>query len=345
MQEVPVSDQIKDRTIVFSIVSGICLCLKWGTIKDDDSSTFEEQLVQRFIHEARLNGDAAHTSRALALQGVLLGRLGRYADAIQSHTELELVYDATKHSANISKSYGSDRAAQNWGLCAQWCDVQNDKEGAFKRIDFLVEHILPSQEERNIHNMFMILFPVIWVMKNHGKALQAKELFEGYIVKRFMEFYGKDGRFCFLRFFDIVLVLLELTIRDAGERNGDQTYEEMTDWVLEQEFAMFNDRAERLINLGRDGRSLVAEICLRLVRRPELSRSKRAELMEKGLNFARESWRYLNAEQEARRCVDYALRQVGPILEMLLWEEKNLSSSEIGTSDGTLQDVVVDAGS
>ena len=210
MQDVPVSDQIQDRTIVFSIVSGICLCLKWGTIQDDENSSYEEQLVARFIHEARLNGDAAHTSRALALQGVFLGRLGRYADAVQSHTELESVYDCdfSNHPAEISKNYGSDRAAQNWGLCAQWCDILNDEEGVFKRVDFLMDHILPSQEERNTHNMFMILFPVVWVLKNHGKALQAKELFEGYIVKRFIDFYGEGGRTWSLRFFDMVLILL-----------------------------------------------------------------------------------------------------------------------------------------
>ena len=325
---------------MFTIVSGLCLCLKWGAISDDSQSSFEQELIQRFIREAKAHGDLAHISRALALRGILFARLGNYDEAIQSHLELEQFYDPKTQSETISQYYGSDRAAQNFGLCAQWYDLNGDEENVWRCINFITHQIIPNQDERNTHNLFMIIFPVLWVLKQHKRSLEAKKLWDKSVVDIFLRYYGEGVSTWSDKFFKIVSLLLVLSAQDDDIANRNMLSSSDIDthvmFILEGQFLKFTDDTERLINLGREGRSIVAEICLHLVKlshRAEyndifsLSNSIRLELIRKGLNFANASLTYLKHEEESSRSVTYALQQVVPVYEMLQLEEKKFYSS------------------
>ena len=351
MTSIPNANNISDRSIFFTIVSGLCLCLKWGTIVDDKTCSFEQQLLVRFVNEARAHGDPIHLARALALQGIFLSRIGKYDDAIASHLLLEDIYDAETFPQEISKHYGSNRAGQNFGLCAQWYDLKDDVCEMMKRVNFITQNILPNEDQRNVHNMFMVLFPAIWVMKRHGMSSRAKFLWNRYLLQNFKDFYGDGGRTWSMRFFDLVLYLLDAVIMEEGDDKNENEFHDidigyvgnigntrdnrdkikmMTNWVLTNEFAVFTDSGERLINLGRDGRSLVAELCLRLARlviRTDHDCEERnltvMSLFEKGLKFANASLIYLNGEEVAQRSVVYALSQARPLLTSLENEKKS----------------------
>jgi len=350
MTSIPNANSISDRSIFFTIVSGLCLCLKWGTIIDGNICSFEQQLLTRFVNEARAHGDPIHLARALALQGIFFSRIGRYDDAIASHLLLEDIYNAKTFPQEISKHYGSNRAGQNFGLCAQWYDLKDNVCEMMKRVNFITQNILPNEDQRNVHNMFMILFPAIWVMKRHGLSSRAKFLWNRYLLQNFKDFYGDGGRTWSMRFFDLVLYLLDVVIMEEVDDENENEFNDidrsyvgnidntrdnrnkiktMTNWVLTNEFAVFTDSGERLINLGRDGRSLVAELCLRLARlviRTDHDCEERnltvMSLFEKGLKFANASLIYLNGEEVAQRSVVYALNQTRPILTALEDEKK-----------------------
>ena len=99
IQSAPASKDLEDRTFIFPCFSGLFVSLKFGDIEDDDSCTYEKNLVKKFVDQAKLNGDPIHYTRALAMQGETYGRLGEYEKAFASHRELESIYDPDKHSA------------------------------------------------------------------------------------------------------------------------------------------------------------------------------------------------------------------------------------------------------
>ena len=341
VRDITSADNIEDRTIVFTLISGLCLGLKWGTIDDDENSSFEQELIDRFIIEAEAHGDATHISRALALKEILFARLGSYKRAILCHHDLERLYDPITFPKPISQSYGSDRAGQTFGLCAQWYDLEGDKGSALRCVDYVITHILPNQDERNTHNMFMILFPILWVMKRYKRSLQAQKLWDIYVVKMFYQYHGDGASTWCDKFFKIVSLLLELSALEEDEAyiKANSSSFQMNDnvmYILESSFLKFTNDSERLISMGRDGRSIIAEICFRLAMKASkvkveveaaevltgIPTSLRKELVDKGLSFAAQSLNYLNNEEASRRSVSYTLLQVTPLYEILQSEHR-----------------------
>lgn len=207
---------VENNELSFAIVSGIMLLLKWGTIADEDGS-YERNLVATFISSAQKAGNNAHVSRAFALKAVMFQRQENYDLAIEAQRELEEVYDI-QLSSEISKHYGSDRGAQNYPLGAQFMylrdgDGSEVREQVEKTVGFLDAGMM---ERRNVHNSFMLLFPLVLVLVEIGEAGSAVELWTKHILEPFEEFYTSEASVFFKPVFRPTFLWLRLKEGGGG---------------------------------------------------------------------------------------------------------------------------------
>jgi hypothetical protein len=48
---------MKDRSILFTLFSGLFVLLKFGMIEQDKECTYEQEIVRRFVEETKIHGD------------------------------------------------------------------------------------------------------------------------------------------------------------------------------------------------------------------------------------------------------------------------------------------------
>lgn len=298
---------------MFPIFSGLFICLKFGHIEQDDKCTYEQDLVKQFVNETRLNGDPVHYTRALAMLGELQGRLGNLDKAFEALRELETVYDVEAHSAGICKAYGSDRAAQLFGVSSLWCMEQNNANDALRTCQYIINEIMPKMEPRNVHNSAMILYPVIWAMKENGLALEARETFVQFVAERFREHYGEGASTALLPLYEPILMLLDL----AGKQSTEvDRYNEYVELALVKDNLCFSKMLNNAMgNLGRAPVAMSAEICLLLAKKMEDGDENKTKLVQNSYDFAREAVELSNKIISHRRHSKKVLMEVEVLAE------------------------------
>lgn len=277
-------ETLADRSILFPIFSGLFVALKFGQIEQDEECTYEQSLVARFVYETRLHGDPVHYTRALAMQAEMYGRLGKYEKALEIQALLTQVYDAAEHSEDISECYGSDRCAQSFGMSAVWHDKLGFPEKALETCWYVINDLIPKMEPRNVHNSCVMMYPLLWILKKQGYALEARDNFVRIVVEAFDQYFG-GGRstFC-LPVYESILMLLDL----AGDPGNEEHFAEYIDWATNEENLRYGTVINcSLGNLGRCPDTISAEICLLLADRMEDCRQKR-QLIRTGLEVANE---------------------------------------------------------
>ena len=284
----PRSQEIKDRSLVYAIFSGLLLCCKSGTtlFSKNIAIKYEEELVQSFVNTARQNKDPAHICRALAAQALsFAGKEGQLLKALETQHKLESLYSAEDHSELVSQVYGSDRAAQSYGVCALWYDLLGMETELKQQIDYVILRLLPKMDPKNVHNSFMLLFPVLCCMKKRGLGSQAKAIFNSQIVQKFDKYYGEGKSTFFLPMYKSVEVLFGLA---GGEWLSSSA--ELINWALKPETGSFSYHMESgAISIGRDGKGVVAEICLLLAKHQPHHDSCIQRLVEKSIRLVQES--------------------------------------------------------
>jgi hypothetical protein len=264
------SDDMSDRSILFPIFNGLFTALQFGQIDQDEQCTYEQSLVARFVYETRVHGDPVHYTRALAMQGEMYGRLGQYKKALEKHTQLAEIYNAEEHSAQICEFYGCDRVAQSFGLSALWYAQTGDITKALDTCWYVLNELFPEMDRRNVHNSCLLIYPVLWILKDNNFALDARDHFIRWVVEPFDEYFG-DGRstFC-LPVFDPIMMVLDLVGNPEVENIPDYL-----DWATTED----NLRYGTVINctLGSYGHcadSITAEICLILANHTQIREEK-----------------------------------------------------------------------
>lgn len=309
LQSAKKSKDLKDRTIVFPIFNGLFSALKFGQIDQDDKCSYEEALVRQYVHETRLHGDPIHHSRSLAMQGELYGRLALYDKAFAAKDEMDQCYDPKTMSAELCAAYGSDRCAQLYCMSILWHKAKYENEKAVDMCWYIVNELIPLMDLRNVHNSCMIMFPVIWTLRDNGYAVEARNHFTRIVVDSFDEHYG-DGRstFC-LPVYDPILMLLDLT---GGGNENDENIAEYVDWALGEENLRFGTVINcSLGSFGRCADSITAEICYLLAKELDLGDEKRV-LTQNGLDIAMEVI-FLTEKKH----LIHARREIEPIYQQL----------------------------
>jgi len=309
-----VTEALDDRSILFPIFSGLFLALKFGQIEQDADCTYEQSLVARFVYETRLHGDPVHYTRALAMQGEMFGRLGHFEKAFESFHQLADVYHVIEHSDEICNAYGSDRVAQAFSMSAMWYAQMGECENAVEACWHVINELLPKMDPRNVHNSFCMIYPLLWILKDNGYPLEARDHFIHFVVDAFDEHFGEGRSTASLALFDPIMMVLDLARKVPVEG-----FDQYVEWALTEENLRFGFMMNcSLGNLGRCADCISAEICLLLAEQVESSTTKR-QLLRSGLDLTNE----LLSLAEAKR-MNIAIKDCLAIHEQLVLVAANL---------------------
>jgi len=280
------SRQLKDRSILFPVFVGLSEALKRGHIVQDDECKYEKAMLRRYVQETKIHGDAVKCLHAMVVQVEMFSRLGEFENAIECHkTEIESLYEVGLHSMSLCDEYDSDIAAQSFSSRAMWHMQTNQVDDAQEICWYVLEEVMPKIEKRNVHAAFLIMFPVMWVMKDNDFAIEARDFFAEYVCEAYTEYFGEGRSTFFLPLYDPVMMLLDL----AGNTDTDEEMlEEYIGWAVDPDNLGFGT----LINtktgeMGRTADSIAAEICLILAERVD-NRQTRATLIGNGIEVAME---------------------------------------------------------
>jgi hypothetical protein len=247
--------------------------------------TYEQALVARFVTEAHMHGDPIHYARALAMQCETFSRLGKYERALSTNAKLRDVYIPEEHSAGICLVYGSDRAAQTIAVSTLWLVEVGKIQEALASCEFVLRELMPKMQLRNVHNSFIMLYPIILILKENGMALRAKDVLERYVLDVYGEVFG-DGAFTFsLPMHKPLKILLDL---HGNQEDEVENFDAYLSWALKTENLRIGDMLNNALSWGRVANSVSAEVCLLLARRVDDSATK-AKLLIEGLTLMTEA--------------------------------------------------------
>lgn len=291
------SKQLKDRSILFPVFIGLSQALKRGHIVQDAECKYEKAMLRRYVHEAKIHGNPINSIHAMYLQADMFARFGEYENAVEvQKAEIEPLYNVELHSLDLCDEHESDLGAQSFSNCAMWNSQLGRVDDALGIAWFVVEELIPKIELRNVNATFLILFPIMWVFKENGFAIEARDFFDEYVCEAYTEYFGEGRSTFFLPLYDPVMMLLDL----AGNADTDEEMmEEYIDWALDVDNLGFGT----LINsktgeMGRTADSIAAEICYILAQRVE-DESQKATLIENGLEIATEDLEFTKEKKLA----------------------------------------------
>jgi hypothetical protein len=250
-----------DRSIAFPLFVGLFSAIECGLLEQDHELTFEHELVSRFVQESCLHGDPVHYSRALAMEADFRCRLGQFQEAVLVHSKLVKVYDPKEHSVSVTKAYGGDVVAQCFGQSATWYSQIDEPEAALEVCLYVKNYLLPTMARHDVHNSMLILYPVLWVLKDNGRAAEAKQMFKRYLLDAVQD--CNNEAFLFRPLLEPIRMLLDLAAGETTEMDRHR----MVEWALNVENLRFDLSLNCTMgHLARCPDSISAEICLLLAR-------------------------------------------------------------------------------
>ncbi len=272
--------------------------LKMGVIEQNEGGSYEVGLCKQFVEQARLNNDPVHYGRALAMQGETLARLGKFEEALENLETIKSIYDIeTQHTA-ICKAYGSDRVGQAFSHSVNWNHALGRTDAALATCKYIVEEIVPKSDPKNAHNTFCLLYSVMVTMKEHDKALEARDLFIATIVAPFEEHFGSGGSTFTKPMWQPILMVLDM------QGNGDKeikNIDEYLDWAMDDSsYALKSVIEGAMGNFSATPLAMFAEVPFYLAKRKEVDLEKRKHLIQTARTQMEKSL------ENAQKCIPYA---------------------------------------
>lgn len=282
-------------------------CVKAKQIVEEDGKRYEQLLIKKFLEDTKHHPEKHHHVHAITCQMDLYQRSGDMTKAVGIQKVLYNVYDHVEHSKKLQETYGSDEAALSFSNSAMWHWQMGDKEAALNACRHVIGKLMPKTDRSDVHQSFVMMYPVVLVMKDTGVAVQARKHFDRLVVKPFSAFFGEGKSSFFLPVYEPIMMLLHLV--GAPDLDED-TLEEYAEWALDRDRLSFGTLANRrLAVLGRCADSLSAEICFLLAERID-DEETRHILTEHGKEIGQEALIF-NTEQGLK----FAEQQVKTLLE------------------------------
>lgn len=269
-----------------------------GVIEQNEDSNYEVGLCKQFVEQARLNDDPVHYGRALAMQGEILSRLGKFEEALENLETIKSIYDIETQHAAICKAYGSDRVGQAFSHSVNWNHALGRTDAALATCKYIVEEIVPKSDPKNAHNTFCLLYSVIVTMKEHGKALEARDLFTSAIVAPFERHFGSGGSTFTKPMWQPILMVLHM----QGNENKEIEYiDEYLEWALdESNYALKSVIEGAMGNFSATPLAMFAEVPFFLAKREEVDIETRRTLIHTACIQMEKSL------ENAQKCIPYA---------------------------------------
>lgn len=269
-----------------------------GVIDQDEDDSYEIRLCEQFVEQTRLNEDPVHYGRALAMQGEALARRGNYEEALVNLEVIKSIYDIESQQAAICKAYGSDRVGQAFSHSVNWSYALGKTEDALATCKYIVEEIIPKSDPKNAHNTFCLLYSVIVIMKEFGKAFEARDLFISTIVDPFEKHFGSGGSTFTKPTWKPILMLLDL---QGNEDKEVKNIDEYMEWALDESSYELNSVIEGAMgNFSATPLALFGEVPYYLAKRKEVDFERRRCLISSACTTMERS--RVNAQQ----CTPYA---------------------------------------
>lgn len=311
---------MKDRSIAFPIYSGLFFLLKYGGLVDPaEEEAYENDLIANFVQETEQHGDPVHYGRALAMQGETFHRMGKYEKAIESHFKLRKVYVPDLHSAAISRVYATDRCAQNFSCTVSCYNRLGKVDKALELSDYIVEELMPKMDLKNVHNSAVMLYAVVWIMKDNGQVERASKIWTQYVLDPFRRYFGEDGSTPCLPAFVPMEHVFNLTMYMEG---AIDTYNEKAfEWALDESSHDVSPGIDVAMgNFARTVTSINAEVCLRLAKITNDEQIK-TTLLKHGLIQAKIA--------KERSKLSHALAQLQPVYDEIIEQAKAMSGVSV----------------
>ena len=256
----PASPLLPDPTIIFPVFSGILIFLKGGKILQDDDLVFEQNLAAQFVRDTQTVGDSVHIIRALSMQCEVYGLVGKFQEAIELISEMEEMYDFERHSANICKHYGTDKAAMALAYRALWYHMIGDEENSMKCCEYVLNDLIPVADPKNILNTCHMMIPVVRLFKPLGKYRRVRDMFQRDVVDNRDKY---DIKTPCRPVFKNVLMLLDICEDPEKFCTDDSNIE----WILDGDNLILVDFLDNIFTKGcYSPHTMGAEICLRAAR-------------------------------------------------------------------------------
>jgi len=193
-QRAPAACEMRDRSIIFPVYSGIHPWLKGGKIFNDKNGYFEQNLARKFVNESKLyRKDPVHHFRALAMLSEVTAKIGNYAVAIEISETIMRVYNLEKDSLHFEKIYGVDRAVTQCAQTAMYHHLLGNEEHATRVIDCVMNDILPKMDPTNTLGNFELLLPILYVLHARGEDRQCYNIFNEHVELKFLKHHGPDA--------------------------------------------------------------------------------------------------------------------------------------------------------
>jgi hypothetical protein len=270
-----------------------------------------------FLRETTQNESdlLAHHSRALAMQAEMFARHGKFPLAVDAVVHLREMYKVDEHTAVISQTYGGDRSAQCIAQSTIWLLHIGRTDEALQMCDMILDELLPKMHPRDIYCSFLLLYPILWVLKDNEMALRARNVFDEYVVKRSSNILDERAVTPDKPLHMPILALLDI----VGTSCTTEKIEKYSEWVLVDRNGRFCTELNLyLASLGRAADSVTAEMCL-LLARHSTDQDQKKELIKKGFELASETLGLIRGEEGESNTPGMAIAygQIKPIYDDL----------------------------
>ncbi|KAL3925993.1 MAG: hypothetical protein SGILL_000040 [Bacillariaceae sp.] len=262
-EKAPARANMKDRSMLFPVFSGLFVFLKGGKIQQDSKCNFEQNLVRKFVRETKLQGDPTHYTRALAMLCEVKARLGKYKVALESFEILKEIYDPEEHSEGIVAAYGTDRSAQSFSQAGLWHLQLGDECKALAACEYVLDDLMPLMDPKNVLNSCEMLLPIVYIYKTRGQENRMKNLFQKYVISNHDRYFKEKSSPC-APVFKPLMMLLSI----CHDPSGFPDLADAVEWLVVEEHGVASEFLDSIYTkLCWSQHSLTAELCLRLAKR------------------------------------------------------------------------------
>lgn len=266
---------MKDPSIVFPIYNIVGLQIKGGVIDQDDEFSLERDLAERFNNETQLQ--AYHYARSLACLAEIYGRIGLHDQAFRHFDIMKAIYMKNEHPKLLLGTYSVDRCAVSFSTSAIWYLQTSQIDKALERCDYVIDHILPRYDKKDVIGIAHILYNIIRVLKWNGQVDKAREAYTTFMPD------GVENHFAFGCIHKASLLLLRICNGSSEEYNAENISEDIGIIMSSDvdDMTDFNCMAD-----GWSMKSMLAEVCLHLARRLNAGDPARESLIDRGILMA-----------------------------------------------------------
>jgi class 3 adenylate cyclase len=250
-----VSDEVKDRSIVFPAFVGLSTAIADGHLEQDRSCRYEQAMLRRFLEETRNHDSLIHHIHALYLQFQLHAKMAELDKALAVHSLIRKLYNPDEHTKGLCRFYGMDSGALSFSMGSYLHLLLGGNKVALRLCRTALKEIVPKIES-SFQQAFCMLYPLTLVLMGTGYGAEGRSFFEKVVIQQYG--HPEGSGFYLTAIYKPFMMLLDLTGKSKVKK---EKLAEYLAWAIKGEGCRVGDVVNiHLGRLGRCGDSISAEI-------------------------------------------------------------------------------------